>query len=150
MRGKRTSLVESVLDGSFRPDRHGRRLLEETLPEECPLENVSLEGARAWRDLVTGQRGYQDAGAVNPWAFARLVRALHGTLRHGEVVSGVDHFRVESALRIGSYPALPDEVLEPHWREWASLEEWDDPTDYAYWRFRTCERGGVGEGEEDP
>src|SRR6478735_10426096 len=118
MRGVRKSLVASIMDGSFRPDRQGRLLLEELLPEGCPLEEVSPEVARAWRNLVTAQQAFMDSGAPNPWQFATLVRQFHGALRQGTTVDSMERFRAESALRVGPYPACPDELLERHWREW--------------------------------
>src|SRR5436190_14633973 len=143
MRGKRTTLVESILVGSFRPDRHGSRLLSEPLPEECPLEDVSPGGVRTWRDLVTAQRAYMDARLPNPWAFARLVRLFHAEGRQDTTVDSMERFRVDSALRIGPYPACPDELLARHWQEWAHLEEWEE-THYAFWRFG---KEGLSEGK---
>jgi len=136
-RGRKQPLVEAILVGSFRPDRQGRLLLEETLPEECPLENGSPAGARAWRDLVTAQRGYQDTGAVNPWAFAALVRAFHAAQRTSTTADSHDRWLALSALWIGPTRGHPDEALVEHWNTWASnAEEWaDHPDTYANWRF---------------
>jgi hypothetical protein len=84
LRGVRRSLVESILLGSFRPDRQGRLLLDDALPDVCPLEDVDEGTHRAWRQLVTAQVAYRDSGAVNPWAFAALIRRFHRAVENAQ------------------------------------------------------------------
>jgi hypothetical protein len=144
VRGVRRTLVESILLGSFRPDRQGHLLLEETLPVECPLEGASDGEQAAWRNLVTAQLAYRDSGAVNPWQFASLVRLFH----HACSEPKRDVFLLKWSLSWGPWgsvmrdgvtpagePRFAEDELREAWEEWAQYErpawktgEWDETT----------------------
>jgi hypothetical protein len=154
-RGRKRPLVEAILVGTFRPDRQGRLLLEEQLPEECPLEDVS-EGARqAWRNLVTAQAAYRDSGAVNPWQFASLVRFFHSAARETAKTEEFERFRLTWALNFGPWRFVQssdglspggkrrytEKQLAAAWR-WAKYQpastnfpDWDETT-WAFHRYR--------------
>jgi hypothetical protein len=121
------------------------------LPAECPLEHKTDREQVAWRELVTAHTAYRDSGAVNPWAFARLVRQFHRVCSEQE---RDDLFLLKWSLAFGPWrsvlrdegvtparePSFTDDELADAWK-WAQHEpppwrtgEWDETT-WAYRRY---------------
>jgi hypothetical protein len=74
------TLVERVLENSFRPGRYGHLLAGELLPAPCPFEEPSRR--ELWRALrQIQQRCHRERGHEAAYAgdFSQLVRALHGS-----------------------------------------------------------------------
>lgn len=147
----RPALLQAVLSGGFRADRHARLLLVERLPEEPPLAEADERVRQAWSRLVLAQTRFLAAGVASPWAFTELVRDLHACLQEATVLSEHDRADVLFALSVGpGYEGHPydggpgtvydDQLLRQHWQEWAAEagnhgRPWGK-TDYAYWRFK--------------
>ncbi len=149
-RSRRQSLVGAVLAASFRPDRQGRLLLSERLPERLPVPG-NERAREAWAGIVQAQARCRENGVVDAYGFAGLVRTLHRELAAGEVTSEV-RFRVLTALAFGPWkittsgglpwgePLRPDDELRGHWERWARHEppsparEWGE-ADWAVQRF---------------
>jgi hypothetical protein len=142
-------LLRAVLTGGFRADRHARMLLVERLPEEPPVAAADEKVRAVWGRIVQAQARFLAEGVASPWAFAELVRDLHGCLQEATVLSAHDRADVVFALSVGpGYEGHPydgtgrvydDASLRRHWVEWAAEAGCDGrqwgKTDYAYWRF---------------
>jgi hypothetical protein len=76
----RKTLLERVLERSFRPKRY-HELLAERLPAKCPLEG--RREAKVWRSLRDVQAYYRktkddEARLFAAESFSEFVRTLHG------------------------------------------------------------------------
>ena len=148
-RSRKQSLLAAVLAQSFRPDRQGRLLLSERLPERLPVPG-NERAREAWAGIVQAQARYRENGAADTYGFSRLVRALHRELAASEIPS-LERFVILDCLAFGPWrvtsPAGPvgeplrsDEELHAHWEGWAKLEqpsparEWGE-ADWAVQRF---------------
>jgi hypothetical protein len=146
-----TSLRDAVLFGNFRPDRHGRKVAEEPLPAEIPIEGASDAARVAWQALLEEQARAREVDSSNPWRFSALVRTLHVALAADVRTSSVERRAVTLILEVGPLElhsdadeitawnahALPYTVavLARHWCEWAyEAQEWG-PTAWAYQHF---------------
>ena len=152
-KGRKQRLLEAVLTASFRPDRQGRLLLDEPLPEELPVAG-SADARAAWGRLVEAQGRYRKLGAPDPWGFAELVRKLHRELSAGEI-SPMQRFQLLSALSFGPWrittsdgspwgePSYSDEELRGHWERWARFEEPAPGREWSErdWAVQRHERG---------
>jgi hypothetical protein len=148
--GTRRTLLESVLDGSFRPDRQGRLVITERLPAELPIEGSSEAACSAWDQLLEEQEQARELGSVNPWRFSVAVRRLHSALAVDVMRVESERRHVEIILTVGPLEIHPDAEsdspwvdharpftearLRAEWDEWAHELEWD-ATAWAYWRF---------------
>src|SRR5262245_1548917 len=94
-------LLRAVLTGGFRADRHARMLLVERLPEEPPVAATDEKVRAVWRRLVDAQSRFMAEGVASPWAFAELVRDLHGRLQEATVLSTHDRSDILFALSVG-------------------------------------------------
>lgn len=88
------TLLERVIDRSFRPERYHHLLAEQILPEQLPAELAGADpkySAKAWEALREWQTWYLTAAGDDPRAederraiareFSWLVHHLHGGRR---------------------------------------------------------------------
>jgi hypothetical protein len=148
------TLLELVLSGSFRSNRHGRLLLHETLPPGPPVQvpEVLAEAAgEVWGQLVE----LTEAEVRDPWKFERLVRRLHAILGDEAGHEAYRRFELKWRLVFGpweltteeGYPAgeplVDEDELRRAWG-WAKHEPashnypaWDE----SCWAVRRFELG---------
>src|SRR4051794_10204258 len=88
MAGGRPSktLLERVLENSFRPKRHAELLAGPTLPAEPPTSFLSADQRRAWDLLRDGQRHWKDV-AAGRWSLEGFSKPEHLAQAAGDIAA---------------------------------------------------------------
>jgi hypothetical protein len=126
-------LARLILEGRFRPERHGRLLLEDELPSEPPVE-VNAPARGAWQALVELQASCRERHVSEPRAFAAAVRDFHRQRSRPSAPGDLDAAAIQWQLLYGpgidANPDYPDSSVESgylstaaelveHYRSWA-------------------------------
>jgi hypothetical protein len=119
---RRKTLLERVLENSFRPGRYGQLLAEEPLPEKAPFRDRRRR--LLWQRLLEQQRNYREAKSGEyfdaDWyreraaeGFGRYVCALHGSTLPSYLPLEPKQERPKETLPPGSLPryVLPVELI---------------------------------------
>jgi hypothetical protein len=133
---RRKSLVERVMEGSFRP-RHHAELLADDLLAAQPPEGVSKKAAAAWRALRHAQLDYHGAATAADrreaaFAFHRAAEEFAAALASCFTLAQLLHATIGPL----GVPPVGLSVSKTAWlrlvREW---EAWNDAHGSA-WRIR--------------
>jgi hypothetical protein len=83
-KGKRDHLVDLVVSGTFRHDRHGGLLLTQQLPKTCPLRDANAGVEHVWSELVAAQERMVEERASDPWGFSKILRRFYTIIESGD------------------------------------------------------------------